>query len=137
VAALSGCGGAASNHVALPPLSASPQRVVAAYVAAINAHDTATARALLTPAYGRLTADAPDSWFTNVESIKHLRLNKPFEDSNIAQTLHYRYALGMGAQFALNQHKVLSMRNGQTTWGFWVVRNSRSQRWLIGTEGTG
>jgi predicted SnoaL-like aldol condensation-catalyzing enzyme len=136
VGLLTGCGGS-SAHIALPPVSASPQRVAAAYVAAINAHDVTTARALLTPSYRQLTANAPDSWFTNVESITHLRLSKPFEDRNLAHTLHYHYVLDVGADFVLKQRQVMSMPNGQTTWGFSVVRNSPRQRWLIGSEGTG
>lgn len=134
--ATAGCG-ATSRRVALPPVSASPQRVVAAWVAAINAHDTETARALMTPAYAKLSDRAPDSWFTNVESMTHLRVNKPFADVSSAGTLQYRYALDMGAEFVLKQHSVLSMPNGRTTWGFIVVRNNRQQPWRIGEEGTG
>jgi hypothetical protein len=137
VAALAGCGGAAGTHVALPPVSANPQGVIAGYVAAINAHDLTTARALLTPTHAQLVEREPDGWFTNIVSVTALKINRPFNDPLDARQRHYRYAVGMGVTFDLKQHQVMSMPNGPTVWGYILVRNSRTQRWLIADEGTG
>jgi hypothetical protein len=110
---------------------------VAAYVSALNAHDIVTARALLTPVHARVVQGAVDSWFRNVVSIKHLQMNKPFKDPYDARQLHYNYCVGMGVEFAVEQHQVMSMPNGPTESGYTLCRNSRSRRWRIADEGSG
>jgi hypothetical protein len=118
-------------------VSASPQRVVAAYVAALDAHDIPTARALLTPAHARVVEGEGDSWFRNVVSITNLHMNRPYNDAYDARQRHYRFGVSIGVQFVLQQHRAMSMPNGPTVWGYILVRNSRRQRWLIADEGSG
>ena len=122
-----GCG-SGNKRVTLPPVNASPQRVVSAYIAALNAHDLRIAQALLTPAHAREVETEEDSWFRNLRSITHLQLHRP---------VHYRHGVVVGAEFVLDQHKVESMENGPNIWDFTLVRSSSSQRWLIGSEGLG
>src|SRR5262245_19439744 len=132
---VSGCGGA--KHVTLPGPSASPQEIVSAYIAALNAHDVTTARALLTPDHARVVGRAVDGWFTNTVSIKNLQMNKPHNDPYDARQRHFRYCDVMGVSFDLEQRHAMSMPNGTTTWGYILCRNSPSKRWLIADEGTG
>jgi hypothetical protein len=128
----SGCGG---HHRAaqLPPVTANPQRVVTAYVNALDAHDVRTARALLTPAHARLVASEVDSWFTNVKSITHLRVSRPTIDRSAPPAMH----AAVSVHFVLDQYKQESMPNGPTDWGYTLVRNGPNQRWLIDGEGMG
>jgi len=128
---------AGDKRAALPPVNASPQRVVAAYIAALNAHDLRTARALLTPAHERDVESEADSWFTNLRSITHLHLHRPATDTIDARSMHYRHGVVVGAEFVLDQHEVESMEDGPNAWSFTLVRNSPGQRWLIGSEGLG
>ena len=136
VALITGCG-SASRHVSGPPNNASPQRVVAAYVAAINAHDVAKARHFLTPAHAAQVNSETDSWFTNVRSIKHLDTFRSSPDQSDARRLHYRFGVVVGTRFVLKQYKVESMSNGPNVWTFFLVRNNASQPWRIGDEGLG
>jgi hypothetical protein len=101
-------------------------------VAALNAHELSTARSLLTPPHERVVEDAPDSFFTNTKSITSLHVNRPFV---IHQGLPMR--VGVGVTFDLQQHNVESMPNGQTTWGYFLIRSGPNKRWLIYDEGTG
>jgi hypothetical protein len=134
---LAACG-SGGEHVRLPPKSASPQRVVAAYVAAANAHDFAAALKLVTPARAQILKRTVDGSFSpNFIRITSLHMSKPFSDSYEARLRHYRYAVDVPVSFDLHQHQVVSMPNGAQPWGYILVRNSPSQRWLIADEGTG
>ena len=128
-----GCLGAKSGHVPVPPVTAGPKRVVTAYVAALNAHDRRTARTLLTPAHEKLVESEVDGWFTNLRSITHLHVYRPKVEHSDAWPMR---AI-VGTKFVLNQHKETSMPNGPTVWAYYLVRNSPKQRWLIYDEGLG
>jgi hypothetical protein len=125
-----GCSGAGHKRVLLPPVSAGPQRVVAAYVTALSDHDLHTARALLTRAHARDVEGEEDSWFRNVRSITHLHVNRPWIDQKSTHAV-------VGVRFVLDQYKVESMENGPTVWGYMLVRKSPKNRWLIEDEGLG
>jgi hypothetical protein len=131
------CGGGSGKRIALPPVNAGPKQIVAAYVAALNAHDVRTARALLTPTEAKLVENSPDSEFRNVRSITHLSINRPFVDRFDARSLHYRFGVGVGTSFVLDQYKVESQENGPTVLGFTLVRNRPLERWRIGDQGSG
>ena len=128
-----GCSGSRSRSVSLPPVTANPQRVVTAYVNALDAHDVRTARALLTPAHARLIASEVDSWFTDVKSIKHLRMSRPTIDRADPRSMR----AAVSVHFVLDQYKAESMPNGPTNWGYTLVRQAANQRWLIDGEGMG
>jgi hypothetical protein len=129
-----GCGGGTHRSLALPPVNADPERVVTTYVAALNAHDLRTARALLTPAHERLVESGEDSWFRNVRSVTHLHVNQP---SIYRPHGHPPLLAIVGVRFVLDQYKVESMENGPTVWGYMLERQSPNQRWLIYDEGLG
>jgi hypothetical protein len=125
------CGGSSHKNVPLPPVGAGSGQVVAAYVAALSAHDLRTARALLTPAHARDVESAADSWFTNVRSITRLHLDRPaIEGAPPLRAI-------VGVRFVLDQYRVESMENGPTDWSYMLVRKSPAQRWLIAGEGMG
>jgi hypothetical protein len=127
-----GCGTTKHSRVPLPPVSAGPQHVVRAYLAALNAHDTRTARSLLTPGFAMTVETNVDSWFRNVRSITHVRVNRPTIERD-GQSLR----AVVGVHFVLDQYKVESMENGPTDWGYSLVRTSSKRRWLISGEGLG
>ena len=128
-----GCSGSRSKSVSIPPVDASPQRVVTAYVAALNAHDVRAARALLTPAHARRVESAADSWFTDVKSITHLRLSRPTIDTSNPRSMR----AVVGVRFVLDQYQQESMPNGPTVWTYTLVRHGPNHRWLIDDEGMG
>lgn len=119
---------------ALPPASASPEAVVRAYVAAINRHDLATTTALLT-AQAANNFNQDDS-FSNIISISHLTISPARnESSSYAASRGYRQVVHVPVEFQLRQHRVESMPDGHTFWGYLLARNSDSQPWRILDEG--
>lgn len=128
------CGGDPSGKVALPPADASAGEVVRAYVDAIIADDLETARQLLTPAHA---SSVEETWFNDVESISDLRVDRPFREKPrwsgrdvTSQVVH------VPVEFTLEGGDV-SLEEGPMDWGYLLVRESHSDRWLIFDEGTG
>ena len=130
---LAGCGSATSDarHVALPAAGAPPARVVAAYVAALDAHDVATAKALMTPRFRQLVEHQVDSWFTNTVSIRRLKTGAPYAVPGVGSSVRRRFVRYVPVQFDLEQRRQVSMRNGPTVWGYVLVRDRPPGRWLV------
>jgi hypothetical protein len=128
-----GCGGSRHQSVALPPVNAGPKRVVTTYVAALNAHDLRTAKALLTPAHERLVESGEDSWFRNVRSITHLQVNRPA----LSRSRQGPLLAIVGVRFVLDQ--IQGGIDGERAYclGYMLVRHGPNQRWLIYDEGLG
>jgi hypothetical protein len=135
---VSGSGASAgrdTRQVPRPPADASPQRVVAAYVAALDAHDLRTARALMTPRFREDVGRQVDSWFSNVVTMRRLRIGRPLRDRHLASARRHRFVLYLGVEFDLQQGRELSMRNGPAVWGYVLVRDRPGARWLVDEDG--
>ncbi|MDX6204448.1 MAG: hypothetical protein QOF39_505 [Frankiales bacterium] len=131
-------GSAAPGTVTSPAGGASPQDVVRAYLAALNAHDVATATRLLTAEHAHLVASEVDSWFTNVRSITAVEVGYSVPESGAGSGslgAGYAHVVRVGATFNLHQKDASSMQNGRTDWGYLLVRNADTQPWLIADEG--
>lgn len=131
-----GCGGG-SGPAPSPAPPASPSAVVRAYVTALNSHDTARARKLMTPEWAGVVSRQVDGWFTNLVRIQALRIGRPRSDRAVGSARHHRFVLYVPVTFNLSQKKQTSMRNGPTTWGYVLVRDQRSARWQIDGDGAG
>ena len=129
VALLAACG--TRGHVLLPPTSADPTSVVRVYAAALSAHDITTAKRLMTRAQAERQESYADSEFRNVVSIENLVLANP----RVTDSPPYRYAVFVPAEFDLRQREEMSMPNGHNAWGYTLVRDSPTARWLINGEG--
>src|SRR5436309_2244020 len=70
---LAGC---ASSGERAAPLT-TPQSVVAAYFAALNAHNEASARPLVTSGFAALSFNPHDGWFNDDVKITHLETARP------------------------------------------------------------
>lgn len=122
-----------TGDVAVPPNDAAPEQVVEAYLAALNAHDCATAEALS-------TSDA-SQWCHDLRSLTDITVHdgireKPswsgqppsVEVVNVAVDFSVRWRLG---------HDDGSMPDGRNPWGYLLMRRSADQPWRIFSEGTG
>jgi hypothetical protein len=135
---LTACTSTPAQHVALPPADASPQDVVRAYVAALNAHDLDTAKRMLTARRAAVVASTQDGWFTNLVSITDLTVADPVPRAAADLSRQdYREVTYLPVEFTLRQRHAESMPDGHTGWGFTLVRNSDTERWLIDDEGVG
>ena len=120
--------GRQTAHVALPPDTASPRTVVAAYLRALDAHDCRTAVQLRSPRgdsrqLGRL-------WCRDVQHLRHVRIEQRAE-------IQGRMS-GVAVSFDLAWrpfHDDGSMDEGPTQWGYELLRASRSAPWRITDEG--
>ena len=133
---LGGCGGTAHHRGATsrPPPNESPRKIVAAYFAALHAHDPAAARPLLTPAWFKVVT-GPGSWLEGGANIKLLRVSRGFDYGPIDG---YRHSWWVGATFMLSKQRTPGpMLNGVNSYGYILVRNSPSEGWRIGDEGLG
>ena len=112
----------------LPPNSASPEDVVRAYIGALNRHDAATVVALRAKG-----ANGLEPWYVeNIVSITHLKVDPAYvSGAENAQTAT------VGVQFYLRQIQVDAQQNGETAWGYTLVRKGDSQPWRIQEEGVG
>jgi hypothetical protein len=124
-------------HIAVPPRDASPGQVVAAYLAALNAHDCGTAEALMTAdAEGRAK-----SWCEDVASLKSIdvadHFTEPQKDPSRSAS---REVANVPVTFNLSWrlfHNDGSMAEGPTMWGYRLVRESADSPWRISDQGTG
>lgn len=130
IVAVAGCG---HRRVAMPPTHAGPKTVVFTFLDALSAHDTATARRMLTPREATRMGSFADSWLTNVKSIRGIVVKEPVPD----RSPDYAQAVRVPVEFELHQRESMSMPDGHTVWAYLVVRNSDAERWLIDEEGVG
>lgn len=123
------------GQVAVPPVGAGPRQVVKAFVAALDAHDCATARKLF------VDRRPADQWCGDVLSLKRLRMRTPFaEKPQWSGHRSDQEVMDVGVTFDLRWrlfHNDGSMEEGPTTWGYTLVRDSARQPWRIADQGTG
>lgn len=127
-----------TDDIAVPPRDANPERVVKAYVDALNAHDCATALALVTTADAKTSAK---SWCEDVASLTHVNIANHFiEESKWSGHSESQQVANVPVTFDLNWrafHSDGSMPEGATTWGYLLVRNSTGSPWRIFSDGVG
>lgn len=121
------------RHVAMPPDTASPAEVVAAYLAALDAHDCATAR--------RLSRDgSADLWCRDVLHLTHVRISSPFAEDPSWSGRQGGQVVDVPAAFDLDWrlfHDDGTVPEGPMTWSYLVERDSDAGPWRIGDEGEG
>jgi Domain of unknown function (DUF4829) len=140
VALITGCGSEGSkSQVSIPPVGASPQEVVTAYIAAINAHDEEAGRKLSTPHFAQQQDHVQDNQFTNVVEISKLQVGTPTRNGGheSADGRRYQDAVYVPVTFTLKQREVVSMLDGHTSWGYVLVRTGADQPWRINDHGHG
>jgi uncharacterized protein YceK len=119
---LAGC--ASAGKRAAPP--ATPQHVVAAYFAALNAHDKTRARPLVTADFARFSFDDPHScWFDGCVKITHLKTSKPRYD---------RYGADVRVRFIIDQRDQRTKSYGWSGY-YCLIRKGPGAPWLIAVEG--
>lgn len=113
-----------TRDVAMPAADATPERVVTAYLHALDAHDCDTAEALL--------ADEDLSWCDDIGSLTRMTVHDHrMERSGIAN---------VSVRFDLDWrrfHSDSSMDEGMTTWGYQLARSSPGDPWRIVGQGVG
>lgn len=125
-----------STRASVLSASATPEQVVRMYVQALDAHDIARAKTLLTSAHAQEVEGEQDSWFTNVVHISDLRLSEPVpEDGQGTLAQGYSQVIFVPVEFTVTLKAQESMSNGHTVWGYLLARNSDAQRWAIVDEG--
>lgn len=112
------------GEVAIPPATAGPVEIVTAYVAALDQHDIATAKALSTPEHAAQAERATDSWYRNVRSITGLRVGEQRPEEQ---------GVFVPVTFDLDQCDEESIQDGEMVWGYELVRTA--DRWLVTDEG--
>lgn len=138
---VSGCGegGAIRTSTAPPPpVSASPQTVVRAWIDAVNAGDEAAGRVLSTPVFAGADRDAGDAgWFANVLRISDLQVGEPVPVTGLASNERFAQVVAVPVAFDLEQKRERAFRDGPVQWGFVLVRQRDGQRWRINEQGLG
>ena len=129
-----------SACVTLPPVDASAETVVLTYLAALDRHDIALAKQLLEPGYRKQVESEADGDFENVVSISDVRITgtstdygpwrKPLPNG-------YSDVITVQTRYNLHQKRVESRNDGDTMWGYTLVRRGPGSRWLIEEEGMG
>lgn len=132
---------AGSSPISIAQASAgqpSPQQVVSAYIAALNAHDVARAKTYLTSQHAAEVAGEVDSWFSNVRSITDVVVGPDSpRDAAGGPEAGYTQIVQVGVRFTLEQYHAESMQNGPNDWSYILVRSSDQYPWLIADEGMG
>jgi hypothetical protein len=126
-----------TDQVAVPANDATPEQVVTAYLDALNVHDCGTAAAVMT----REARQSAETWCHQVASLSnvdvHDHVTEPPEDSghsapeevaDVLVTFDLRWRLF---------HDDGSMPQGATSWGYLLVRDSRTSPWRIFDQGVG
>lgn len=122
------------NQVDVPPDSASAEEVVAAFVAARNAHDTGTMRALLiddgsvpslvdvlmgrTTQFDDVVIKSPTGWDTR--------------GTNLGQ---WNQVTHVPIEMTVENGPASGFSDGRQQWGYVLVRNSDSEPWRIADQG--
>lgn len=131
--AAAGAGGAAVG-VAAPRDDASPQDVVRAFVADVNAHDERAAKRLLTPGLRSAYSDGADD-LDNVVSMTDLVVTPPTVDGDGRPLTADSLTVHVPVSFILRQQQVVSMEDGPTDWGYLLVRERVGAPWRIYDQG--
>jgi hypothetical protein len=106
-----------------------PDVTLSTFLSDIGAHKISAAKALMTPSYERIIAEAADSLFTNVISLTDITVGK----------VHYygvRQANVPGT-FVIDQHRVGGWNNGRVTFAFQLTESKPGSPWKIASGGTG
>ncbi|MFF4776798.1 DUF4829 domain-containing protein [Microtetraspora fusca] len=120
------------------PAGTSPQRVVAAYIDAINAHDREAGRRLSTQRFAEQEEKVVDSLFDDAKlSDVEIEAPQPEPGYQSPDGKRYREAVNVPVSFTLWHGDESSMPNGPTTWGYILVRASAGQPWRINDAGVG
>jgi hypothetical protein len=126
-----------SRDVAVPALQATPEQVVTAYLAALNAHDCKAAVAMTTED----AKDSTRSWCRNVASLTDVAVSDHFAErpawSGHSASVEVAH---VPVDFNLTwrpYHSDGSMSEGATTWGYLLARPSADAPWRIFDQGTG
>ena len=106
------------------------------YLTALDSHDIATARELLSAKHADEVDHYADSWFRNIDSIKNIVTT----ESGFPPAAHppgqgYAETAAVQAQFDLRQKTIGSFSDGPVSWGYILGRNSDSDHWVITSEG--
>jgi hypothetical protein len=120
-----------TTDIAVPPLDATPEQVVTAYVDALNAHDCETAESLM--ANG--AEDDAAVWCKNLGSLTDLDITDVTEAPKAS-----RHSSGVSVTFNVKWrlfHNDGSMDEGATAWDYYLVRGSASSPWRISNQGAG
>lgn len=125
---LSACASDPDREVAIPPVDASAEEVVRAYVDALDAHDVHTVREL------RTADTAEHSWSDGVDSITHLNIGtaapeKPQWTGNAPSTQVVRVPVDFTVEA-----NAASLEDGRMTWGYLLLRTSETEPWRIFDE---
>lgn len=118
-------------HVTLPPADASPEVVAMVYLRALDAHDVSTAHALSTSKHVK-TADL---WLGDTDGVSHIKILGTGKDTTLVSG-QYVDAVAVFTQFA-QEGGDGSFGEGVQPWGYTMIRDPASGRWLINDEGFG
>lgn len=126
-----------SKNVDMPGDDATPEQVVGAYLAALDAHDCDTAMALRTPD-SRGTAE---NWCSKVAHMADARVTGSHSEfpewsgyEAPDEVVNVRVTFDLGWRMF---HNDISMEEGHTDWGYRLVRDSPTSQWRIFDEGNG
>ena len=126
-----------TRHVALPAADAGPREVVRTYLAAIDAHDCATAESLAEPGL----VDDARTWCEDAAGLDELQVGAGHRErpqwSGHAGT---DQVADVGVAFGLRWrafHGDASMPSGRTVWGYQLVRHAPGAPWRISDQGVG
>jgi hypothetical protein len=126
-----------TSDVAEPPVDATPEQVVTAYVDALNAHDCDTAANVMTPA---ARSDAT-RWCHDLGSLADVSVQSHFmERPQWSGQPRSAQVADVPVSFTLRWrpfHDDGSMDQGATTWSYLLVRRSAHAPWRIFDQGNG
>ena len=114
----------------LPPAEVTPRQVAIAYIEAIDVHDAPTARALVT---GESMSGATTYYLQKLAHVESYRITRVFGDDPSD-------AGGVDVDITWNlawANPDYLDKDGAQVWGFILIPNQRTGRWLITDEGTG
>jgi hypothetical protein len=134
VTALGACG---SSPTADPDLDVTvtaaspPEDVVRGYIAALQTHDAAAARALTT------APDKDDAWTADPPTISHVKIwDAVAEGTSGSAAQGHGQAVDVAVTFDVEGGDA-SMEDGPTAWGYLLVRDSAADGWKIADQGVG
>ncbi|GAB3862336.1 hypothetical protein GCM10028801_27710 [Nocardioides maradonensis] len=126
-----------TGQVAMPPDAATPQAVVKAYLAAMNAHDCNTAEALST---GNGVQET-HLWCDDVGSLGNISVRSALrEKPGWSGQPASAEVMNVPTEFDLDWrafHDDGSLPEGRTPWSYLLVRRSPDQPWRIFDQGQG
>ena len=125
-----------TSDVAVPAPDATPEQVVTAYLAAVDAHDCDTAEALMVDrADGGTT-----SWCEDVARLTAVDVRDHHGDVGARARRWGGDVVDVPATFTLDWrlfHGDGSLEEGTTTWGYVLARDSADSPWRIVDQGVG